>query len=260
MFVSWPAHISDTGKVCAQFHHAIDVLPTILEVVGIAEPATVNGVAQKPIEGVSMAYTFAADHADAPSRRYTQYFEMFGNRALYHDGWIACCRHGRLPWVNFGSADFAEDRWELYHLDDDFSEAVDLAAQHPDRLRELQDLFMAEAAKYNVLPLDDRFIERADVTLRPSYFYGRQQVTMYPGMIRLPEGSAPKTHNLTTPSPSTPSSPPTAPKGCSPAWAATPPAGRCSFRTAGSSTITTGSTWSATRSDPPSPCRSARWS
>jgi arylsulfatase len=96
-----------------------------------------------------------------------------------------------------GSADFAEDRWELYHIADDYSEAVDLAAQHPDKLREFQDLFMAEAAKYNVLPLDDRFIERADVTLRPSYFYGRQQVTMYPGMIRLPEGSAPKTHNLT---------------------------------------------------------------
>jgi arylsulfatase len=157
----------------------------------------VNGVPQTPIEGVSMAYTFAKDHRDAPTRRYTQYFEMFGHRALYHDGWIACCRHGRLPWINFGSADFSEDRWELYHIAQDFSEAVDLADDNPEKLRELQDLFMAEAAKYNVLPLDDRFIERADVSLRPSYFYGRKSVTLYPGMIRLPEGSAPKTHNVT---------------------------------------------------------------
>ena len=122
---------------------------------------------------------------------------MFGHRALYFDGWIACCRHGRLPWINFGSADFSEDKWELYNIAEDFSESVDLAAQYPDKLRELQDLFLTEAAKYNVLPLDDRFIERADVTLRPSYFYGRKYVTLYPGMIRLPEGSAPKTHNVT---------------------------------------------------------------
>jgi arylsulfatase len=195
--ISWPRHITDTGKVRQQFHHVIDVLPTVLEVAGIAEPASVNGVAQKPIEGVSMAYTFAARNADATSRRYTQYFEMFGNRALYHDGWIACCRHGRLPWINAGSADFAKDKWELYNLREDYSEAVDLAAKEPEKLRELQDLFMAEAARYNVLPLDDRFIERADVTLRPSYFYGRQHVTFYPGMVRLPEGSAPKTHNVT---------------------------------------------------------------
>jgi arylsulfatase len=195
--ISWPARITDSGTVRQQFHHVIDVAPTILEVVGISEPAMVNGVPQKNIEGVSMAYTFAAEHAAAPTRRHTQYFEMFGNRALYHDGWMASCRHGRLPWINFGSWDFAEDTWELYHVAEDFSQAVDVAEQHPDKLRELQDLFMAEAAKYNVLPLDDRFIERADVTLRPSYFYGRDTVTFYPGMIRLPEGSAPKTHNVT---------------------------------------------------------------
>jgi arylsulfatase len=195
--ISWPRRITDTGTVRAQFHHAIDVLPTILEVTGIAEPAMANGVPQKPIEGVSMAYSFAKEHADAPSRHYTQYFEMFGNRALYHDGWIACCRHGRLPWINVGSAPWSEDRWELYHIAEDFSEAVDLAAQQQEKLRELQDLFMAEAAKYNVLPLDDRFIERADVRLRPSYFYGRTRVRFYPGMVRLPEGSAPKTHNVT---------------------------------------------------------------
>jgi arylsulfatase len=195
--ISWPRRIADTGTVRQQFHHVIDVAPTILEVAGISEPTMVNGVPQKEIEGVSMVYSFSTDYSDAASRRYTQYFEMFGNRALYHDGWMASCRHGRLPWVNFGSWDFADDTWELYHIDEDFSQAVDLADKHPDKLRELQDMFMAEAAKYNVLPLDDRFIERADVTLRPSYFYGRDSVTFYPGMIRLPEGSAPKTHNIT---------------------------------------------------------------
>jgi arylsulfatase len=122
---------------------------------------------------------------------------MFGNRALYHDGWIASCRHGRLPWLNAGSFDFASDAWELYNIEQDFSQAVDLADQHPEKLRELQDLFMAEAARYNVLPLDDRFSERLDVTLRPSFFFGRDNVTFYSGMVRLPEGSAPKTHNIT---------------------------------------------------------------
>lgn len=195
--LSWPERITDTGTIRQQFHHVIDVVPTILEVTGIAEPAMVNGVSQTDIEGTSMAYTFSADNVDAPSRRYTQYFEMFGNRGLYHDGWMASCRHGRLPWINVGSADFADDMWELYHISEDFSQTIDLAEQHPDKLRELQDLFMAEAAKHNVLPLDDRFIERADVTLRPSHFHGRDSITFYPGMIRLPEGSAPKTHNIT---------------------------------------------------------------
>jgi len=195
--ISWPERIKDTGKIRSQFHHVIDIMPTILEVLGISEPAMVNGVAQKSIEGMSMAYTFAAENAKSPSKRYTQYFEMFGNRALYHDGWIACCRHGRLPWINFGSADFSADKWELYNIAEDFSEGVDLSAKYPEKLRELQDLFFAQAARYNVLPLDDRFIERADVTLRPSYFYGRKEVTFYPGMVRLPEGSAPKTHNIT---------------------------------------------------------------
>ncbi len=195
--ISWPEAIADTGKVRSQFHHVIDVVPTILEVVGISEPSLVNGSPQRPIEGVSMAYTFAAENADAASRRAIQYFEMFGHRALYHDGWIASCRHGRLPWVNFGSTDWADDRWELYNIAEDFSQAADLAAEHPNKLKQLQDLFLVEAAKYNVLPLDDRFAERGDVTLRPSYFAGRRHLTFYPGMVRLPEGSAPRTHNIT---------------------------------------------------------------
>jgi arylsulfatase len=192
MIVSWPKAIRDRGKVRSHFHHVIDVMPTIMEVVGIAEPKEVNGYIQRPIEGTSFAYTFQAENAAAPSRRTEQYFEMLGNRAMYSDGWIACCRHGRLPWETSGSANFEEDRWELYNLADDFSEAIDLAAKEPAKLRELQDLFMAAAARYNVLPLDDRFAERLDVTLRPGFFSGRDRVTFYPGMVRLPEGSGPK--------------------------------------------------------------------
>jgi arylsulfatase len=192
MIVSWPAVIRDPGSIRSQFHHCIDVMPTIMEVVGIAEPRVVNGHIQRPIEGVSFAYTFDAGNAKTPSTRIQQYFEMLGNRAMYHDGWIASCRHGRLPWETSGSSGFDQDKWELYHIAEDFSQAVDLAAKEPAKLRQLQDLFMAEAAKYNVLPLDDRFSERLDVTLRPSYFAHRDAVTFYPGMVRLPEGSGPK--------------------------------------------------------------------
>src|SRR6476620_7145675 len=116
----------------------------------------VNGGAQKPIEGVSMAYTFDRANAVAKSTRTTQYFEMLGNRALYHDGWIASCRHGRLPWVTKGSADFDDDVWELYNIEEDFSQSEDLAARHPERLRALQERFLLEAARHDVMPLDDR--------------------------------------------------------------------------------------------------------
>jgi arylsulfatase A-like enzyme len=195
MVVSWPARIADHGGRRFQFHHVIDVAPTLLEVAGIAEPAMVNGAPQHPIEGVSMAYTFA--DADAPSTRTIQYFEMFGNRALYSDGWMASCMHGRLPWMMSGLVPFGpNERWELYDVANDFSQSEDLAAKHPEKLRELQDLFMAEAGKYNVLPLDDRGAERMDVTLRPSFFHGRKKVTLPGDMVRLPEGSAPKTCNV----------------------------------------------------------------
>lgn len=197
MAVSWPLQIEDKGGKRFQFHHVIDIMPTILEVVGISEPTMVNGVPQKPIEGVSMAYTFDKKNTDATSRRYQQYFEMLGNRALYRDSWVACCFHGRLPWLNAESTPFDNDKWELYNIGEDFSESEDLATKYPDKLRELQDLFMADAAKYNVLPLDDRFSERLDVTLRPNFFYGRKHITFYPGMVRLPEGSAPKTTSVT---------------------------------------------------------------
>jgi len=192
MIISWPKVITEKGAMRSQFHHCIDITPTLLDVVGISHPVSVNGYPQRPIEGVSLAYTFLKENANAPSRRTQQYFEMFGNRAMYNDGWIACCRHGHLPWETSASAGFDEDKWELYNIAEDFSEGVDLAKKEPAKLRELQDLFMAAAAKYNVLPLDDRFSERLDVTLRPSHFAGRKQVTFYSGMTRLPEGSGPK--------------------------------------------------------------------
>jgi arylsulfatase len=192
MIVSWPKVITDHGTIRPQFHHCIDLMPTMMEVVGIAEPKVVNGHIQRPIEGTSFAYTFAAGAGNVPSTRTQQYFEMFGNRAMYSNGWMACCRHGRLPWETSGSSGFDDDRWELYNIAEDFSQGSDVAQAHPEKVRELQDLFMAEAAKYNVLPLDDRFAERLDVTLRPSYFAERDKVTFYPGMTRLPEGSGPK--------------------------------------------------------------------
>ena len=192
MIVSWPKTIAEKGTIRSQFHHVIDVTPTLLEIVGVTHPKEVNGYMQKPIEGTSFAYTFAPDNADAPSRHTRQYFEMLGNRAMYSNGWIASCRHGRLPWETSGTYSWDDDTWELYNITDDFSQAVDLAADEPERLRELQDMFMADAAKYNVLPLDDRFAERLDVTLRPSYFSGRDHVTFHEGLTRLPEGSGPK--------------------------------------------------------------------
>ncbi|KRQ09023.1 arylsulfatase A-like enzyme [Bradyrhizobium sp. USDA 4518] len=193
LVISWPNRIKDKGGIRTQFHHAIDIVPTILEAAQIEQPSLVNGVAQKPIEGVSMVYTF--DNPKAEEQRRVQYFEMFGNRAIYSDGWVACVRHGRLPWQNIGSYDFANDKWELYRIESDFSEANDLAAQEPKRLRDMQDLFWVEAAKYDVLPLDDRFIERADPSLRPSLIAGRTDFTYYPGATRIPESSSPNVKN-----------------------------------------------------------------
>jgi arylsulfatase len=194
LVVSWPKRITDRGGLRSQFHHAIDIAPTILEAAGVPEPREVNGVPQKPIEGVSMAYTF--DDKDAPGRRVTQYFEMFGNRALYHDGWVAGCLHGRLPWETAGGASFDDDTWELYNIEEDFSQANDLVAKEPKKLRDLQDRFMAEAAKFNVLPLDDRFAQRADPTIRPSYIRGKTHFVYPPGTIRIGERSSPNTHNV----------------------------------------------------------------
>ncbi len=193
LVITWPKRIKDAGGIRTQFHHVIDIAPTLLDAVGIPQPKSVNGVVQKPIEGVSMVYTFDAPNAKGTRR--TQYFEMFGARALYHDGWIAVTRHGRIPWKQVPSMDFAKDTWELYDLDNDYSEDFDLATEFPKQLKELQDLFWVEAKKYNVLPLDDRGFARADPSFRPSLVEGMTHFTYLEGARRIPEGSSPNVKN-----------------------------------------------------------------
>jgi arylsulfatase A-like enzyme len=194
LVISWPARIKGKGGIRTQFHHVIDIAPTILEAVGVHMPDVLNGVPQKPIEGVSMVYTF--DGATAPSRHRTQYFEMLGNRAIYNDGWVAATTPPIPPWVAVGKPVAIDDyKWELYDTTHDFSEANNLAAKEPKKLRDLQDLFWIEAAKYNVLPLDNSKVERLDVSNRPSLTRGRYEFTYYPGMVRIPEGSAPDLKN-----------------------------------------------------------------
>jgi arylsulfatase A-like enzyme len=194
LVISWPARIKDKGGIRTQFSSVIDIYPTILEAVDIQSPSMLNGVPQKPVEGVSMVYTF--DDPKASSRHRTQYFEMFGNRAIYNDAWVAATTPPIPPWVMGGHVPNVNDyKWELYNVENDFSEANDLAAKEPKKLRELQDMFVAEAAKYNVLPLDNSKVERADVSIRPSLSRGRTEFTYYPGMIRIPEGAAPDLKN-----------------------------------------------------------------
>jgi arylsulfatase len=195
LVISWPDRIRDAGGIRTQFHHVIDISPTILEAAHIPQPVEVNGVKQKPIEGVSMVYSF--DDPRATGTHHIQYFEITGNRGLYKDGWIATARHGRLPWVTVGSTgDFDHDKWQLYNLAEDFSEGDDVALKYPQKLKELQDDFWVEAKKYDVLPLDDRFSERGDPRLRPSLIAGRTEFTYYPGSNRIPEPSAANTKNV----------------------------------------------------------------
>jgi len=189
LVVHWPRGIKGKNEVRSQFHHVIDVAPTLLDVAGLPEPTTVNGVAQKSIEGVSMAYSF--NDAKAPERRETQYFEMFGNRGIYHKGWTAVTRH-RTPWLT-GAVKvpaFDDDVWELYNTNTDWSQAKDLAKEQPQKLHELQRLWIIEAVKYNVLPLDDRVAERTnpDIAGRPQLIVGNRQL-LFGGMGRLTEGS-----------------------------------------------------------------------
>jgi arylsulfatase A-like enzyme len=193
--MSWPGHIKDAGGIRTQFHHMIDVVPTILEATGIQAPVMVDGIAQKPIEGVSMAYTWDKANATAPSRRETQYFEMFGNRAIYHDGWVAATPPPQPPWL-LGTAKMPEVlngyKWELYNIAEDYSENKDLSAKEPARLRELQELFLVEAQKYQVFPLDNSILERLLIP-RPSATAGRTEFTYSSEMSGLPDGSAPNT-------------------------------------------------------------------
>jgi arylsulfatase A-like enzyme len=196
MVISWPGHIKDVGGIRSQFHHMIDIVPTILEATGVQAPATVNGIAQKPIEGVSMAYTFDKANASAPSKRDTQYFEMFANRAIYHNGWIAATTPPAPPW-ELGTVklpDINDYKWELYNIAEDFSEYNDLAAKNPDKLKELQALFLSEAAKYNVFPIDNSILPRI-VTPRPSATAGRTLFTYTGPNAGIPVGNAPSILN-----------------------------------------------------------------
>jgi arylsulfatase len=184
--VHWPAQITGSGEVRNQWHHVIDIAPTILDVARLAEPHTVNGVTQIPMHGVSMAYSF--NEAAAGERHTTQYFELMGNRGIYHNGWTAQTKH-RTPWDVVSKApDFSADMWELYDTTSDWTQSNDLATSQPAKLAEMQQMFLIEAARHNVFPIDDRAAERMNPELagRPTLVTGTS-LKLYPGMIRLGE-------------------------------------------------------------------------
>ncbi|MEY4362400.1 MAG: hypothetical protein RL391_1706 [Actinomycetota bacterium] len=187
MAIKWPAGITRTGELRSQFHHVVDIAPTLLAAAGIEYPESVNGVAQSPVDGIPMNYTFS--EGDGPSRRTTQYFEILGNRAIYHDGWMASCFHGRPPWVRFVSMPFdgPQERWELYDISRDFSQSRDLAADFPDKLAELQDVFDREARRCGVYPMRDpgfRFDPELGV---PQALGGLTKMTYTTAHVRIPE-------------------------------------------------------------------------
>jgi len=186
MVVHWPKGVKGKGELRTQWHHVIDVAPTVLEAAGLPEPKAVNGIPQLPIEGVSMLYSF--NEAQAKDRHLTQYFEIFGNRAIYHDGWLAGTVH-KAPWEREPRATLENDKWELYDTRSDFSLANDLAKQNPAKLGEMQELFLKEAVKYSVLPIDDRVFERINAALvgRPDLMAGRTSLTVYEGMTGMSE-------------------------------------------------------------------------
>ena len=194
MVITWPHHIEDKGGLRSQFGHVNDIVPTILEAVQIAMPTIVDGVKQAPLNGTSLVYTF--DDANAPEQHTTQYFEVFGNRSIYHEGWMASAFHGRLPWqvMSQPNAAFDNDRWELYDLRNDFSQAQDLAAKYPEKLANLKALFMEQAAANQVLPLinpppGQRFRNLPDLAA------GRTEITYYAGTVGVPESAIPYTYN-----------------------------------------------------------------
>jgi arylsulfatase len=195
MVIAWPNRIKDAGGVRPQFHHVIDIVPTILEATGVQPPIVVNGIAQKPIEGVSMAYTWDKANANAPSTRTTQYFEMFGDRAIYHDGWIASTTPWAAPWLMGLVGKPPTDpingyTWELYNLSEDYSQNNDLAAKNPDKLRQLQELFLVEATRYQVFPLDNSVAARL-LAPRPSASAGRSVFTYSGESVGLPPSGTP---------------------------------------------------------------------
>jgi arylsulfatase len=195
MVISWPKGIMDKGGIRSQFTHLIDVVPTLLEAAGIPAPTHVDGIEQKPMDGVSISPTFADAKAAAVRKR--QYFEIFSNRAIYDQGWIACAQH-TFPWrQDFAPGNWDKDKWELYNIDEDFSEAKNLAAEHPDKLEALKKIFDEEAQKYGVNPMDDRGAGRlAEPKPSPGGADpNRVEFTYYAGAVRLPETAAPNTKN-----------------------------------------------------------------
>jgi arylsulfatase len=197
MAVAWPGHITDAGGIRNQFMHVIDVVPTILEACAISQPEMVDGIKQSLIEGTSFAYTFAKENASVPSRHHTQYFEMFGDHAIYQDGWIASTKVIRPPWVLAGAGNpdpLNNCTWELYDLTKDWSQANDIAAQHPDKVKEMAGIFLKEAKKYNVLPLDASVATRV-VAPRPNITAGRSEFIYTHPMIGLPLGDSPSLLN-----------------------------------------------------------------
>jgi arylsulfatase A-like enzyme len=197
MAISWPGHVNDVGGVRRQFHHIIDVAPTILEAAGIPQPDTIDGIKQSPMDGVSMAYTWDKANADAPSRRTTQYFEMLGNRAIYHEGWVATTTPATLPWelTTKPAPDVITGyKWELYNVKEDPTESNDLAGAMPDKLKEMQDLFYVEAKKNNVFPLDNSSLTRWNAP-RPSLTAGRKTFTYSGELSGVPASGAPSILN-----------------------------------------------------------------
>ena len=193
MAVSWPGHIDDVGGIRPQFAHVIDVVPTILEAAGIAAPEVVDGIKQAPIEGTSFAYTFKKENATVPSRHSVQYFEMMGDHAIYKDGWILSTKVKRAPWEAFGPANpdpLNNVEWELFDLTKDYSQVTDIAAQNPDKVAELKQVFYEEAKKYNVLPLDASVAARI-VAPRPNITAGRSEFVYTTPMVGLPQGDSP---------------------------------------------------------------------
>ena len=193
MVVSWPNRIKDKGALREQFVHVIDVVPTILEAAGIPAPEMVDGIPQAPIEGTSFAYTFDAENAKAPSRHTTQYFEMMGQWALYHEGWLLSTKVNRAPWEAFGVANpdpLNNQVFQLYDLTTDFTQSNDIAAKHPEKVKEMREMFVAEAKKYQVFPLDASVAARI-VAPRPNITAGRTEFVYTRPMVGLPQGDSP---------------------------------------------------------------------
>jgi len=198
MCVAWPKRINDKGGIRTQFHHVIDIVPTILEATGIKVPVMVNGISQKPIEGVSMVYTWDKENENEPSKRKSQYFEMMGNRAIYHEGWIACTTPPAAPWL-MGKTQLPKEvmdgyKWELYNVKEDPTQTEDLAQKMPWRLKAMQEIFIMEAAKYNVFPLDNSVLPRL-LSPKPSLTAGRSLFTYTGALSQLPHGGAPSLLN-----------------------------------------------------------------